>query len=129
MRVLRFQLIGATNPCPCGGGPPGACECDAKAKHRYMSEVALSDARLGRLREILDETGLGQRTILILTADHGNDPTWPGTDHTREQVPILVFSPSLSQGEIGIRPTFADIGESIAHWLGLVPGQHGKSFL
>src|SRR5690606_6639166 len=67
--------------------------------------------------------------LLILTADHGNDPTWKGTDHTREQVPIMVFSPSLSAGTIGIRRTFADIGESIARWLGLAPGPHGKSFL
>jgi len=67
--------------------------------------------------------------LLVLTADHGNDPTWPGTDHTREQVPIMVFSPSLSAGTIGIRQTFADIGESIARWLGLSPGPHGKSFL
>ena len=67
--------------------------------------------------------------LLILTADHGNDPTWRGTDHTREQVPIMVFSPSLSAGTIGIRRTFADIGESIARWLGLAPGPHGKSFL
>ena len=67
--------------------------------------------------------------LLILTADHGNDPTWRGTDHTREQVPIMVFSPSLSAGTIGIRKTFADIGESIARWLGLAPGPHGKSFL
>ncbi len=67
--------------------------------------------------------------LVILTADHGNDPTWRGTDHTREQVPIMLFSPSLSAGTIGIRRTFADIGESIARWLGLVPGPHGKSFL
>ena len=67
--------------------------------------------------------------LLILSADHGNDPTWKGSDHTREQVPILCFSPSLSVGTVGIRPTFADIGESIAHWLGLAPGKHGRSFL
>ena len=67
--------------------------------------------------------------LLVFTADHGNDPTWPGTDHTREQVPILLFSPALSAGTIGIRPTFADIGESIAHWLGIPPGRHGASFL
>jgi len=67
--------------------------------------------------------------LLILSADHGNDPTWKGSDHTREQVPILCFSPSLSAGTVGIRPTFADIGESIAHWLGLAPGRHGRSFL
>jgi len=67
--------------------------------------------------------------LLILSADHGNDPTWKGSDHTREQVPILCFSPSLSAGTVGIRLTFADIGESIAHWLGLAPGKHGRSFL
>jgi phosphopentomutase len=67
--------------------------------------------------------------LLVLTADHGNDPTWRGTDHTREQVPILVFSPGLSPGTVGLRETFADIGESIAHWLGLRPGEHGRSFL
>jgi phosphopentomutase len=44
-------------------------------------------------------------------------------------VPILCFSPSLSAGTVGIRQTFADIGESIAAWLGLAPGRHGKSFL
>ncbi|HEV7346396.1 MAG TPA: phosphopentomutase [Devosia sp.] len=80
-----------------------------------------------RLPEIISE--LRHDDLLVLTADHGNDPTWPGTDHTREQVPILIFSPSLSQGEIGIRPSFADIGESIARWLGLEPGRHGRSFL
>ena len=67
--------------------------------------------------------------LLLLTADHGNDPTWRGTDHTREQVPILVFSPALSPGEIGLRRTLADIGESVAHWLGLDAGPHGRSFL
>jgi phosphopentomutase len=67
--------------------------------------------------------------LLVLTADHGNDPTWRGSDHTREQVPILCFSPNLSAGSLGIRKTFADIGESIAHWLGLAPGEHGRSFL
>ena len=67
--------------------------------------------------------------LLVLTADHGNDPTWPGTDHTREQVPILLFSPSLRPAPIGIRPSFADIGETVAHWLGLGPGRHGRSFL
>lgn len=70
-----------------------------------------------------------QDDLLVITADHGNDPTWPGTDHTREQVPILVFSPILPPGEIGIRSSFADIGETIAAWLGLPPGPHGKSFL
>jgi len=80
-----------------------------------------------RIPEII--AAMRQDDLLILTADHGNDPTWKGSDHTREQVPILAFSPSLSRGEIGIRKTFADIGESAARWLGLAPGPHGRSFL
>ncbi|MFN4210278.1 MAG: phosphopentomutase, partial [Devosia sp.] len=102
---------------------------DSEYGHRrdvpgYAAALEYFDSRLPELIAKLRHDDL-----LVLTADHGNDPTWPGSDHTREQVPILVFSPSLSQGEIGIRPTFADIGESIAHWLGLAPGRHGKSFL
>lgn len=81
----------------------------------------------GRIPELIAR--LREDDLVVLTADHGNDPTWKGTDHTREQVPILVFSPSLTPGEIGIRETFADIGASIAHWLGIPSGPHGKSFL
>ena len=80
-----------------------------------------------RLPELIAKLRDGD--LLVLTADHGNDPTWRGTDHTREQVPILVFSPGLSPGTVGLRSTFADIGESVAHWLGLPPGRHGRSFL
>lgn len=104
-------------------------EFDSEFGHRrdvpgYANALEQFDRRMPELIAKLREDDL-----VVLTADHGNDPTWPGTDHTREQVPILLFSPSLSQGEVGIRNTFADIGESIAHWLGLAPGQHGKSFL
>ena len=80
-----------------------------------------------RLPELI--AALRQDDLLVLTADHGNDPSWTGSDHTREQTPILCFSPSVTPGSIGIRTTFADIGESIARWLGLAPGPHGKSFL
>lgn len=90
----------------------------------YAQALEAFDARLPELIAAMRPDDL-----VILTADHGNDPTWRGTDHTREQVPILVFSPSLTPGTIGIRPTFADIGESIARWLGLAPGPHGRSFL
>jgi phosphopentomutase len=90
----------------------------------YAAALEAFDARLPELIAQLRHDDL-----LILTADHGNDPTWRGTDHTREQVPILVFSPTLSKGEIGIRSSFADIGESAARWLGLPPGPHGRSFL
>lgn len=102
---------------------------DSEYGHRrdvpgYAAALELFDARLPELI-----AKLAHDDLLILSADHGNDPTWPGTDHTRERVPILVFSPALASGEIGIRPTFADIGETIAHWLGLPPGPHGRSFL
>jgi phosphopentomutase len=90
----------------------------------YAAALMAFDARLP---EIIAK--MAPDDLLVLTADHGNDPSWSGTDHTREQVPILLFSPALSGGSIGIRPTFADIGESIARWLGLAPGPHGTSFL
>ncbi len=67
--------------------------------------------------------------LLILTADHGCDPTFRGTDHTRERVPVLCFGPDLPHGSVGIRTTFADIGETIAAHLAIAPGPHGKSFL
>lgn len=67
--------------------------------------------------------------LLVLTADHGNDPTWRGNDHTREQVPILCYSPSLGAGSCGLRSTFADIGETAARWLGIPAGKHGAAFL
>jgi len=90
----------------------------------YAGALEAFDRRLPELIARLRDDDL-----LILTADHGNDPSWVGTDHTREQVPILCFSPKLSLGIVGIRTTFADIGESIARWLGLAPGPHGRSFL
>lgn len=90
----------------------------------YAQALEQFDARIPELIAAMRPDDL-----VIFTSDHGNDPTWRGTDHTREQTPILAFSPSLNPGTIGIRPTFADIGESIARWLGLAPGPHGKSFL
>ncbi|HWA20132.1 MAG TPA: phosphopentomutase [Devosia sp.] len=90
----------------------------------YAQALEAFDARLPELI-----ARLRQDDLLVLTADHGNDPTWVGTDHTREQTPILCFSPSLTTGTVGIRQTFADIGESVAHWLGIPPGRHGRSFL
>jgi len=66
---------------------------------------------------------------VIITADHGCDPTWRGSDHTRERVPILAFGPDVIARSIGVRATFADIGESIATHLQLPRGRHGRSFL
>lgn len=80
-----------------------------------------------RLPEIMDL--VGENDILILTADHGCDPTWPGTDHTREHIPVLVYSPLLAVGTIGRRDTFADIGQTLAEYFGTSSMKYGKSFL
>lgn len=68
--------------------------------------------------------------LLIITADHGNDPTYKGTDHTREYVPLLIYSPRFSEGkELPIRKTFADIGATVADNFGVTKPEYGTSFL
>jgi len=74
-------------------------------------------------------SALGQRDLLVITADHGNDPTWSGWNHTREYVPVLVKGPVMPAGPLGRRDTFADIGQSLAAWFGLDPLAHGTSFI
>ncbi len=90
----------------------------------YASALESFDNRLPQLIEQLRPGDL-----MILTADHGCDPSWPGSEHTREQVPVLVFGPDLDSGSAGSLHTFADIGESIAKYLGIRAGPYGKSFL
>ena len=90
----------------------------------YAAALEAFDRRLPELLAVLRPGDL-----LIVTADHGNDPTFRGTDHTREHVPILASGPGLGSGSLGRRPTFADIGETVAAHLGLAPGPHGRSFL
>lgn len=72
---------------------------------------------------------LSAADLLIITADHGCDPTAPGTDHTREYVPLLVTSVGLQSLDLGIRSTFADIGATIADNFSLAAGPYGTSFL
>ncbi len=67
--------------------------------------------------------------LLILTADHGCDPTYRGTDHTRERVPIIGTGPGLRARDIGIRTSFADIAATVGGHLGIAAGPHGRSFL
>lgn len=67
--------------------------------------------------------------ICLITADHGCDPTWRGSDHTRERVPVMAFGPGIRARLIGVRSTFADIAETLAQHLGLPAGSHGRSFL
>ena len=75
------------------------------------------------------EQALAPRDVVFITADHGNDPTMPGTDHTRERVPLLAFGPNVQPADLGVRSTFADLGQTIATGLGLPPLPRGHSFL
>jgi len=75
---------------------------------------------LGRVRD---------EDLVIFTADHGNDPTTPSTDHSRERVPLLVYGPRVRPVALGERATFADIGQTVAEFLGAAPLESGTSFL
>lgn len=90
----------------------------------YAAALEAFDRRLPEALALLREGDM-----LILTADHGCDPTWSGTDHTRERVPVIGAAPGMKANSIGIRPTFADIGETVAEHLDLPAGRHGASFL
>ncbi|AJD39593.1 phosphopentomutase [Rhizobium gallicum bv. gallicum R602sp] len=90
----------------------------------YAAALEAFDARLPDVHR-----KLAPGDLVILTADHGCDPTWRGTDHTRERVPIIAYGPGLKSRNIGIRSTYADIGETVARHLGIAAGQHGRSFL
>ena len=75
------------------------------------------------------EAALRPGDLAIITADHGCDPTWTGTDHTREFVPVIAFGPASNPGALGRRDSFADIGQTLARHLGLRPLPHGRAFL
>ncbi len=106
--ILEFdQTWGHRNDVP--GFVSGLKELD-----RVLPEL------LGRVRE--DD-------LVIFTADHGNDPTTPSTDHSRERVPLLVSGPRVRPVSLGERPTFADIGQTVAEFLGAAPLESGQSFL
>jgi len=102
---------------------------DAKFGHRnnpegYANALVEFDQRMP---EIMD--ALAEDDVLVLTADHGNDPTYPGTDHTREHVPILITGAPVQAGvNIGVRSTFADLAATIADTLGVKPPPRGASF-
>jgi phosphopentomutase len=82
------------------------------------------DARLPALL-----AGVREEDLVIFTADHGNDPTTPSTDHSREVVPVLAYGPRIRPVPLGRRRTFADLGQTIAEYLGVRPQQAGTSFL
>jgi phosphopentomutase len=91
----------------------------------YAANLERFDARLPGLLE-----ALGQGDLLIITGDHGNDPSTPSTDHSREHVPLLLAGAGVRAGaDLGTRPTFADLGQTLAANFAVGPLAHGTSFL
>jgi phosphopentomutase len=82
----------------------------------------------GRLAQLIPR--LAEGDLLVVTADHGNDPTTPSTDHSREYVPVMLAGPSVRPGvDLGVRSTFADLGQTVAEIFGVSRLTHGTSFL
>jgi phosphopentomutase len=104
-------------------------DCDTLYGHRndvsgYAANLERFDTRLAALLPRLT-----QSDILIVTADHGNDPSTPSSDHSREHV-LLVAGPSIAPGvDLGVRSSFADLGQTIADVFSVGPLDHGTSFL
>ncbi|GAB2778921.1 phosphopentomutase [Halomonas shantousis] len=90
----------------------------------YAAALEAFDRRLPELLERLRPDDL-----LLLTADHGCDPTWQGSDHTRERVPVLALGNGVCSGSLGRLETFADIGQSLADYFGVSTMDYGQSFL
>ena len=105
-------------------------EFDSLYGHRrnvegYKRAIEDFDYQLSGLLPLLKDDDL-----LIITADHGNDPTWSGTDHTRERVPLLAYSPSIKGAiDLGLHHSFGDIGQTVLENFGLSPYAVGTSFL
>lgn len=102
---------------------------DADFGHRrdvagYAKGLEYFDSRLPELFALMQEGDL-----LFFTADHGCDPTWVGSDHTRENIPVLMYGKQVPTQFLGARETFADIGQTIAGHFGLSPMEYGKSII
>lgn len=90
----------------------------------YAAALEYFDERLPEILEVLKDDD-----VMFICADHGCDPTWPGSDHTREHIPVLACGRGVAPGPLGKRDTFADIGQSIATMFDLSPMEYGTSFL
>jgi phosphopentomutase len=105
---------------------------DFDTLYGHRNDVAGYAANLERFDEDLTRVlpGLRERDLLVVTADHGNDPSTPSTDHSREYVPVLAVGPGVRPGtDLGTRASFADLGQTIADNFGVGPLAHGTSFL
>ena len=105
---------------------------DFDTQYGHRNDVAGYAANLerfdARLKDLLPR--LGDDDLLVITADHGNDPTTPSTDHSREHVPLIVTGRKVKPGAtLGTRATFADLGQTVAENFGVGSMTHGKSFL
>ena len=89
----------------------------------YANALEQFDERLPQLEKLLQP-----EDIIVIVADHGCDPTFPGSDHTREHIPVLVSGPGVESRFIGRRDTFSDVGQSLAQHLDLTALEHGVSF-
>lgn len=124
------QLLGTMKESFTGLSFVNLVDFDAKYGHRrdpqgYGQALMEFDARIP---EIL--AGLTENDLLVITADHGNDPVHHGSDHTREYVPLLAYHKGIAAGtDLGIRGTFADLGATIADNFGVPAPAIGKSFL
>jgi phosphopentomutase len=100
---------------------------DTKFGHRrdvagYALALEQFDKRIPEI-----ESGLDDDDLVLITADHGCDPTWPGNDHTREHVPVIFYGKSIKNNNLGKRESFADMGQTIASHLGIKALNNGKA--
>ena len=115
-----------------GGGLIFANLVDFDAVYGHRNDVAGYAANLERFDQRLPTVlgRLGPGDLLVVTGDHGNDPTTPSTDHSREHVPVLATGPRVRAGvDLGTRRTFADLGQTLAQVFDVPPLPHGTSFL
>jgi hypothetical protein len=104
LRSTVFRLTGGDNTVVTG----------------YAAGLEYFDSRLPELYPLLRDDD-----VAIVSADHGCDPTWSGSDHTREHVPVLVYGKHVAPGSLGVRATFADVGQTLARLFGLPPFPDG----
>jgi phosphopentomutase len=128
--VCLTAAIDALRDLPDGGFVfANLVDFDTEYGHRrdipgYAAALEAFDRRVPEIR-----AALRPGDLVVITADHGNDPAWRGTDHTREHTPILCFGPQVSPGSIGRRESLADIGATVADHLGLPRPVTGRSWL